>query len=103
LGRTVREQGYFANIGGRAFIVSKGHREVQIDERDGNKKRTFVYGSVIEGKKETGKDFFENLTGYQIHLLAKAGVIILNKEQGDAYSQWLKEFYKDPDKFIPRV
>jgi hypothetical protein len=103
LKKAVKEQGYFVNIGGRPFNVSKGHREPVRDEHTGNMKKQFVYGSVIENKKETGKDYFENLTDYQIHLLAQAGVIELTKEQGEKYNSWLAEFYKNPDKFIPKV
>jgi hypothetical protein len=102
LTRVVREGGYFANIPTEegsakadSFEVSKGHREKRRDKNTGNVKRQFIMGSVVEDDKETGRDYFENLTDFQIHILAQAGVITLNKEQGDKYNSWLEGFYKN--------
>jgi hypothetical protein len=102
LTETVKESGYFANLPteeGSAkldnFQVSKGRRQPTRDRNTGNMVKKYIMGSVIENEKETGKDYFENLTDFQIHILAQAGVIVLNKEQGQKYNSWLEGVYKN--------
>jgi len=97
ISRLILEQGYNADIPfekdgekKRRFIITRGKFQLVPDPVTGQEKRRMVLGSVFEGGQSTGKSYFEDLTVYQVHILAHAGVIELTKDQGENYK---KEFY----------
>ena len=96
ISRHILEQGYNADIPfekdgekKRRFIVTRGKVQLIPDPRTGQEKRQMVLGSVFDGQS-TGKQYFEDLTVYQVHILANAKVIELTAQQGEIYK---KEFY----------
>lgn len=98
----ILEEGYFGEIEDRKFIVSPAKKDVMVDPSTGTKRNAITkYGTVLvpapdtmEGTFDTGKNYFENLTPLDIHILVCAKVIDLNKAQGKVYNEWLKTFYK---------
>lgn len=86
--------GYFATIDGRNFAVTRAERKTSFDPSQGKQIKKVMPGSVFEDDKATGKDYFENLTDKQIHILVSAGVITLTKEQDARYKKYLNELYK---------
>jgi hypothetical protein len=102
----VRNSGYFAEVDGQKFYVSRATKEMGRDAETGDPKKMVVLGVVEELKrietingydsvlKATDKTYFENLTFNQIKTLLNAGVIQLNKEQSAKYKKDLNAFYE---------
>lgn len=104
----IRGLGYYADIDGVVFMVTKPKFEQSFDV-DGNPKTLKHLGYVGEYERvETGmgqyetiivaskKLYFENLNFKQKHNLLIANVIKLTKEQTKVYSAEVKEFYNKP-------
>jgi len=87
----VRDTGYFAEIpkeigskDTRNFAVSPMETKT-VPTATGIKTTKKIPGSVMDGENVTGKDYFEDLTAYQIHILSHARVIHLTPEQIEKY------------------
>lgn len=103
----IRMEGYFGVIDGRAIAITP--REFSVFEvgtglmyRKMTKEAEVLIGKKgkenfssvqidYDNMEHTGKDYFENLTPLEIHNLAVAKVIKLNKAQGEIYNKWLNE------------
>lgn len=89
----VLKAGYYAVIDDRTFAVTRGEKKTTFTPGQGQTK-TFVPGSVFENDKPTGKDYFEDLTDNQMHILLCARVISLTPKQNERYQKYLNGLYK---------
>ena len=84
---TVLFDGYSAVIDGRQFAVSNGHIEKKKNFVTNKTTKVRIGGSVVEDGKETGLDYFTDLSPLQLHKLTQANVIILTETQGKEYNR----------------
>jgi hypothetical protein len=105
LTENVKLQGYFAEIDGRKFYVSRAERVNGINE-SGKTTRIIKPGVVLEpqeveiyeGKYQTqltptNKNYFENLNFEQKRILLSAKVITLSKAQEASFKKEMTEYF----------
>jgi hypothetical protein len=105
LTENVKLQGYFAEIDGRKFYVSRAERVNGINE-SGKTTRIIKPGVVLEpqeveiyeGKYQnqltpTNKNYFENLSFEQKRILLSAKVITLSKVQEASFKKEMTEYF----------
>jgi hypothetical protein len=85
----VKQFGYFAEINNKRFIVRKNIIG-EVYNEVGNAVRGIVETAKAVVNNEEQGEGFKNLESNEIHILARAGVIKLNKKQSKEYQKWFK-------------